>query len=108
MYDPESLAVLTLTISCIWSVLCRINQMGKETPHYVFFKYSSLALGLFVGWVLPDHRDLAVVLGIAGYLLISAPQWKNGTPTAMRKKTQDAQPKQPGLWVRAWEWILHH
>lgn len=78
---------LALTLAAIWAVVCRINAMqAGVTRVAVFAQHAILGLALFGGLLLPpDWGRAALVAGVAIYLLMGSPRWRDGAPEGTRK-----------------------
>lgn len=85
--NAETSLIAVLTISAIWSIICRVRYMDpKRTRRAVFIQHAALALGLFGALLLPSpHSKLGLVAGVFIFLLLGSSRWKHGAPKGTDK-----------------------
>lgn len=72
---------LSLSISCIFSICCRLNLMGKDTKKSVSFVYVTLGTAIARSLMVPTDICILAALTFAAIVLaMDAHEWKHKQP----------------------------
>lgn len=81
MVEALHLVHITLAVSAMFALVCRLAQMSAKTSAMVRWQHGILFAGLL--WSLFVPRAAAAVpvcLGVLAFLMLSARRWKHGAP----------------------------
>lgn len=75
------------TAAAVYSLLCRMHMMSKDTPRAVRLQHVCLLAGLVFGFVIPGPIGrVCLPVSVVAYLAFSMARWRFGAPADLASK----------------------
>lgn len=85
---------LAIVGAIAWAVICRARLMDASTDPTIRLQHGLLNAGALGSLGVPEHwRVVALAVGVAAFLALSAPRWRHAAPADTRPADLDELPQ---------------